>query len=599
MAMGGEKWRFWIPVGLLLIFSAYATQKLVRAHIDPFVDSNDYTLRRKLDGTRGSIYDSTGCPLVKSVPVWDYHLDPVSLTNRVVRQPKKPPRTREEIVKTIAEALGLDYAKVLGMSANTRRRYQPLAVSSNPDAYRTLADSSLVAGVVIEDKQVRQYLHRRRLAHVLGAVNAEHTGSAGIELRYNKYLSGMPGEIRGMKDARGRELYDKRIVSVAPVAGADIYLTVDHTVQYEAETALADGMNTFGAAAGWCVVLDARTAAVLAMASLPDFDPLHFGSAQDGAKVNRVTNFTYEPGSVMKTITVAAAYDCGFAGPDRRFSTARNDERYYRLPGDGGHVWDPFMSVREALVRSSNIVIGKLGYDLGQRRLWEYMRAFGFGSRTGIELPGEEVGILPEWKRWDKATWSRAPIGQGISVTAIQMASAYQALANDGVRMRPHIVERIVDAQGNVLYQHADKPLGRPVSARAARLVRSTMLGVAKKGGTARRAAIRGYSISGKTGTAQKVVNGRYAPGLYRATFCGIVPASAPRLVVLVTLDFDEKTRFHQGGNSAAPIFRRITTAALRYLMIPPDIPDELDDFDEEDEFDKMMEDRAQRLTAE
>ena len=347
------------------------------------------------------------------------------------------------------------------------------------------------------------------------------------------------------------------------------------------------------------MVLDARTAAVLAMASLPDFDPLHFGSAQDGAKVNRVTNFTYEPGSVMKTITVAAAYDCGFAGPDRRFSTARNDERYYRLPGDGGHVWDPFMSVREALVRSSNIVIGKLGYDLGQRRLWEYMRAFGFGSRTGIELPGEEVGILPEWKRWDKATWSRAPIGQGISVTAIQMASAYQALANDGVRMRPHIVERIVDAQGNVLYQHADKPLGRPVSARAARLVRSTMLGVAKKGGTARRAAIRGYSISGKTGTAQKVVNGRYAPGLYRATFCGIVPASAPRLVVLVTLDFDEKTRFHQGGNSAAPIFRRITTAALRYLMIPPDIPDELDDFDEEDEFDKMMEDRAQRLTAE
>ena len=149
MAMGGEKWRFWIPVGLLLIFSAYATQKLVRAHIDPFVDSNDYTLRRKLDGTRGSIYDSTGCPLVKSVPVWDYHLDPVSLTNRVVRQPKKPPRTREEIVKTIAEALGLDYAKVLGMSANTRRRYQPLAVSSNPDAYRTLADSSLVAGVEV------------------------------------------------------------------------------------------------------------------------------------------------------------------------------------------------------------------------------------------------------------------------------------------------------------------------------------------------------------------------------------------------------------------------------------------------------------------
>lgn len=599
MAMRGEKFRFWLPVGLLALFAVYATQKLVRAHVDPFVDSNDYTFSRKLDGTRGSIYDATGVPLVKSVPVWDYHLDPVALTNRVVRRPKEPPRPPAAIAKTIATALGLDFRKVLAMTRNTRRRYQPLSISSDPEAYRTLADSTLVAGVVIEDKQVRQYLHRRRLSHVLGSVNAAHTGSAGIELRYNRYLTGVPGEIRGMKDARGRELYDKRIVSVAPVAGADIHLTIDHTLQYEAETALADGVKEFGAAAGWCVVMDSRTGAVYAMASLPDFDPLCFGSTRDAAKLNRVTNFTYEPGSVMKTITVAAAYDSGFAGPNRVFSTDRYDDRYYRLPGDGSHVWDPFMTVEYALVHSSNIVIGKLGYDLGQRRLWEYMRAFGFGQKTGIELPGEEVGILPNWKRWDKATWSRAPIGQGISVTAIQLASAYQAIANDGVRMRPHLVRRIVDANGTDLYRHADEELGRPVSLRAARLLRETMLGVAKPGGTARRAAIRGYTIAGKTGTAQKVVGGRYAPGLYRATFCGIVPASNPRLVTLVTLDFDACTRYHQGGNSAAPVFRRLTTAALRYLMIPPDRPEELDEFEDDDEFDRIMEERARRLGSE
>lgn len=599
MAMRGEKVRFWVPVWLLAAFAVYATQKLVRAHVDPFVDSNDYTFSRKLDGTRGSIYDATGVPLVKSVPVWDYHLDPVALTNRVVRRPKEPPRPPAAIAKTIATALGLDFRKVLAMTRNTRRRYQPLSISSDPEAYRTLADSTLVAGVVIEDKQVRQYLHRRRLSHVLGSVNAAHTGSAGIELRYNRYLTGVPGEIRGMKDARGRELYDKRIVSVAPVAGADIHLTIDHTLQYEAETALADGVKEFGAAEGWCVVMDSRTGAVYAMASLPDFDPLRFGSTRDDAKLNRVTNFTYEPGSVMKTITVAAAFDSGFAGPNRLFSTERYDERYYRLPGDGGHVWDPFMSVKDALVRSSNIVIGKLGYDLGQRRLWGYFRAFGFGRKTGIELPGEEVGILPNWKRWDKATWSRAPIGQGISVTAIQLASAYQAIANDGVRMRPHIVSRIVDANGTDLYRHADEELGRPISVRAARLLRETMLGVAKPGGTARRAAIRGYTIAGKTGTAQKVVGGRYAPGLYRATFCGIVPASNPRLVTLVTLDFDACTRYHQGGNSAAPVFRRLTTAALRYLMIPPDRPEELDEFEDDDEFDRIMEERARRLGSE
>jgi cell division protein FtsI/penicillin-binding protein 2 len=594
--MRGEGWRFWLPVAALALFAAYSSQKLVRAHVDPSVDSNDYTFRRELPGRRGSIYDATGTPLVKSVPVWDYHLDPVALTNRVVRRRGEPPRPRAAIVKTIANALGLDFRKVLAMSEDVRRRYQPLAISSDPEAHRILADSHLVAGVSIEDRQIREYLQRRRLSHVLGSVNAEHHGSAGIELKYDNYLTGVPGEIRGMKDARGRELYDKRIVSVDPVPGADIYLTIDHTLQYEAETALAAGMSEFQPGSGWCVVLDAKTAAVLAMASLPDFDPLCFGSAKDSAKLNRVTNFTYEPGSVMKVITAAAAFDSGFAEPGRMYSTQRYDDRYYKLPGDGSHVWEPMMSIKDAIVHSSNIVMGKLGYDMGPQRLWKYMKAFGFGERTGIELPGEEVGILRDWKKWDKATWSRAPIGQGVAVTAIQLASAYQAIANDGLRMRPHIVDRIVGANGMELYRHSDEPIGRPISVSAARKLRAAMLGVATRNGTARRAAIRGYSVAGKTGTAQKSIGRTYAPGLYRATFCGIVPATNPRLVILVTLDFDERRKFHQGGNSAAPVFRRIATAALRYLMIPPDKPEELDEFADEDEFDRMMDERARAL---
>ena len=593
MAMRGESIRFWLPVAALALFAAYSAQKLVRAHIDPSVDSNDYTFKRELPGRRGSIYDVNGTPLVKSVPVWDYHLDPVALTNRIVRRRGEPPRPRAAIVKTIANALGLDFKKVLEMSENVKRRYQPLAVSSDPVAHSILADSHLVAGVSIEDRQIRQYLHRRRLSHVLGSVNAEHKGSAGIELKYDKYLTGVPGEIRGMKDARGRELYDKRIISVDPIPGADIYLTIDHTLQYEAETALAAGMKEFQPGSGWCLVMDARNGAILAMASLPDFDPLCFGTSSDSSKLNRVTNFTYEPGSVMKVITAAAAFDSGFADQNRMYSTQRHDDRYYRLPGDGSHVWDPMMSIKDAIVHSSNIVIGKLGYDMGPQRLWTYMKAFGFGEKTGIELPGEEVGILRDWRKWDKATWSRAPIGQAVSVTAIQLASAYQAIANDGARMRPHIISKIVDSKGLELYRHTDEQIGRPISASAARKLRSVMLGVASRNGTARRAAIRGYSVAGKTGTAQKVIGRTYAPGLYRATFCGIVPATDPRLVVLVTLDFDEKRKFHQGGNSAAPVFRRIATAALRYLMVPPDKPEELSEFVDDDEFDRIMEERA------
>jgi cell division protein FtsI/penicillin-binding protein 2 len=604
--MFGEHFRFWTPIVLLCGFVVYTSQKLVRAHIDPNVKSLDYTFERDLPGTRGSIYDGCrdangegGCPLVKSVPVWEYRLDPVAMTNRVVRPKGEVPRTREAIARTIARALKLDYKKVLKMCQNTSKRYQYLATSSDPETYRILSNSKYVAGVVIEDEQVRQYLHRRSLSHVLGSVNKEYVGSAGIELKYNKQLSGVAGKVRGMKDAHQREIYDKRIVFTDPVPGYDIYLTIDHNIQYEVETALSDGLKEFGAATGWCVVLDARTGAVLALASLPDFNPVQYGRASDAAKINRVTNLTYEPGSVMKVITACAGIDLGVVTPNTLYTTNRDDDRYYRLPGDGRHVWEPRMSVRDAVVHSSNIVIGKLGCDIGPERLWTYMRGFGFGEPTGVELPGEESGILPFWKRWDKVKWSRAPIGQGVSVTALQLASAYQAIANDGTRMRPYIIDKIVASDGTEIVHNSPRVVGHPISPRTARQARDMMLGVASTSGTARRAAIRGYSVAGKTGTAQKVINGRYSDHLFYATFCGIVPATDPRLVILVTLDFEERRKFHQGGNSSAPIFRRIATAALRYLMIQPDRPDEIDEFDTDDEFDKIMEERARLCDAE
>ena len=596
--MRGENWRFWLPVVLLLLFAGYSAQKLVRAHVDPDVADLDYTFTRDLPGCRGSIYDAFGksYPLVKSVPIWEYRMDPVALTNRLVRRKGEEPRTRGQIADTIAAALGLDRVKVRKMALDTSKRYQFLAISSDPEAHETLCDSHLVAGLRIEDTQVRQYLHGRLLSHVLGSVNAENTGSVGIELRYNRDLTGVPGKIRGMKDAHGHEIYDRRIETIAPLPGADIYLTVDHNIQYEVESALKWGMEEYGAASGWCIVMNPATGAILAMASRPDFDPIAFGRSSDAAKVNRATNFTYEPGSVMKVITVAGAIDMGLVSPGKKYSTNRNDERYYKLPGDGSHVWEPTMTVGDAVVHSSNIVVGKIGSDMGPKNLWTYMTRFGFGAKTGIELPGEEVGILPPWQKWDKVKWSRAPIGQGVSVTAIQLCSAYQAIANDGLRMKPYIVEKIVDHHGEEVYRHTPTPAGRPIKETTAREMRRIMLGVASPAGTARRAAIRGYSVAGKTGTAQKVVNGHYSDSLFRATFCGMVPAAEPKLVILVTLDFDERRKFHQGGNSSGPVFKRIAIGALRYLMIPPDKPEELTEFDDDDEYDRIMEDRAQKI---
>lgn len=603
--MRGERFRFWLPVALLSSLAAYSGQKLIRAHVSPEVDAPNYTFTRQIFARRGSIYSAKGkeYPFVKSVPHWEYSLDPVALTNGISRvrpRGEKRPRTRNAIVKTIADSLGLEYRRVLAMANSAPRRgyrSQFLALSSDPDVFRTLADSRLVSGVAISDRQVRQYLHGRHLSHVLGSVNAEGVGSAGIEQRFNRDLTGTPGTVQGMRDAHKRELYDKRKVDIDPIPGSDIYLTIDHNIQYEAEYALAWGVKEYGAGSGWSIVMDSQTGEILAMASLPDFEPLNFGRTSDNAKINRAIAYNFEPGSVMKVVTAAAAIDAGFVTPETRYRTNRDDPDYFRLPGDGSHQWEPMMSIKDAIVHSSNIVIGKLGYDFGPKRLYAYMKAFGFGSKTGIDLPGEETGILldPNKRMWDKASQSRAAIGQFVSVTAIQLCGAFQAIANDGVRMQPHIVKRIVASNGSEVYRAEPKSLGRPISAATARTVREMMLDVASRKGTARRAAVRGYSIAGKTGTAQKSAPGvkGYLPGVYRASFCGIVPASSPRLVILVTLDFDQKTRYHQGGNSAAPVFRRIATAALRYLMIPPDRPSELEVEVENDEYDMIIDDRV------
>lgn len=585
----------------------FASQKLVRAHISPEVGAPNYKFSRQVLARRGSIFSAYGksYPFVRSVPFWEYSLDPVALTNAIVHpRGEKHPRAREAIVKTIADALGLEYRRVMAMAdAKPRRGYrsQFLALSSDPAVFKTLADSRLVAGVAIKYRQVRQYLHGRRLAHVLGSVNAEGVGSAGLEQRFDRDLTGTPGTVQGVRDARGRELYDKREVSINPIPGADVYLTIDHNLQFEVEEQLKWGIREFGAGSGWCIVMDSRTGAILAMASMPDFDPLGYGHVPDEAKINRAIAFNYEPGSVMKVITVAAAIDAGFVSPHSLYRTNRDDPNYYKLPGDGSHVWEPKMTVKDAIVHSSNIVVGKLSYDFGPIRLFSYMKKFGFGEKTGIELPGEQFGILPDPSKrmWDKASQSRAGIGQFVAVTAIQLCSAYQSIANDGVRMKPYVVDKVVASNGSELYHHAPQILGRTISAKTAQTMRDVMLDVASPNGTARRAAIRGYSIAGKTGTAQKQIPGGrgYSPGLYRASFCGIVPASDPRLVVLVTLDFDKKTLYHQGGNSSGPVFRRIATAALRYLMVPPDRPDELEEF-QDDEYDRIMDERARRYAT-
>lgn len=589
-----DKLRFWLPLIFLAAFGIYTSYSLIRAHVDAEVQGLTYDFERELKAPRGGIYDVNGDPLALSVPIWEYHLDPVDLTNRVVRPSRKEaPRTRKQIVTTIANALNVEPSRIAAMAENSKKRYQPLGVSTDIDAHAILADSRYVSGVIINDSQVRQYPGRRSLCHVLGAVNFDFDGVAGVEQSCARWLVGTSGTIRGKRDALGRELYDRREISIDPVQGADVFLTIDRNIQREVEVELARGIEEFGAGSGWCIVMNAKTGAILSMASAPDFDPRMFSRTSDRNRLNRAVAFTYEPGSVMKVITAATAIDQDFVKPDSLYTTNRDDDRYYRLPGDAGHIWEPRITITDAIVHSSNIVIGKLGFDLGPKRVYEGMRRFGFGEKTGIELPGEEVGILfdPSRRMWDKATWSRAAIGQAFAVTAIQLVSAYQAIANNGVRMKPYLIDRVVASDGLVLLKNEPRPVNRVIRESTAKTLREMMRGVAAPGGTARRAAMKGYSVAGKTGTAQKSA-GRagYLPGQYRATFCGMVPATHPEIVVLVTLDFDQRRLYHQGGNSSGPVFRRIATKTMRYLMIPKDVPDDDVDIFEDDEYDRLPE---------
>ena len=360
-----------------------------------------------------------------------------------------------------------------------------------------------------------------------------------------------------------------------------ICLTLNPNIQYETEEAVKWGLSEYGAAVGWAIVMDAKTGAIYAMVSHPDLAIMDCDGTSDFQKINRAVGFSYEPGLVMAVITVAAAMDSHPKYDSKVcINTNKEDPAYYRLPSDGSHQWEPRMTLADAVGRSSNIVIGKVAYDVGPYILYNYMRLFGFGAKTGIELSCEESGILPDPHRvlWDKTKWSRIGVGQGVTVTAIQLVSAYQAIANDGIRMKPYIIDRICDDGMDWTLKQKPMELGRVISDRTARELRDMMTGVLSKDGTAPFAAIKGYSVAGKTGTAPKVVNGRYSDSLFRATFCGIVPAYKPQLVILVTLDFDEKRKSHRGGNSSGPVFRRIALAAIRYLAIHPDKLDELDD---------------------
>jgi stage V sporulation protein D (sporulation-specific penicillin-binding protein) len=508
---------------------------------------------------RGRLLDRRGRPLAINVEAPSIYAVPGAIPDR------------RAFADRIAPILGLSPEDVQ-RRLTSGRRFAWLARKVPPQVAETIRRLNLGDQIGIRMEDRRTYPNGRLGAHLLGFTGIDSQGLAGIELAYDAALRGRAGKALAEQDGVGRVLIETQRVVELPQDGADLLLTIDQVIQHITERELDAAMARTHARSGSVIIMEPRSGEILALANRPAFDPNTGPDARPEVWLNRTVGGVYEPGSTFKVITAAAALDSGVVSPTEKFLCNGS----LRVPG--GHV------IREAINRklgwldmagiirqSCNVGAAQVATRLGKPLFYDYIRAFGFGSPAGIDLPGELPGLVPPPAAWRGPGLQTISFGQGISVTPLQLLTAATALTNDGMLVRPHVVRSRRDREGRTTAVVGSAPTHRAVRPETARAVLEMMIGVVENG-TGHLAAIDGYEVAGKTGTAQKpAAAGGYAPGRYIASFLGIAPARDPALVVLVILD--EPLGVYYGGEIAAPVFREIAAQVLWYLRIPPTVP--------------------------
>jgi cell division protein FtsI (penicillin-binding protein 3) len=499
---------------------------------------------------RGTIYDSKGVELGLGERAITVYANPMQVA--------RPRATAVAIKRT----LGLDADSLYPKLADRSRGFVYVARQADP-AQAAALERLKLPGLGFYTEERRSYPQRSVAAQALGYVGIDGQGLAGLELQFDDALAGRAGKETLVKDPAGRVI---DVQGQQPeVPGRDIHLTLDHSIQANAEEVLRATVRKWNAKSASAVVLDPRTGAILAMAVQPGYDANRYPSAPRDLQRNRAVTDTYEPGSTFKLITVAAALSEHLVSPSTRFTLPYTIEVADRVIHDAEERGTVNYSVSQILAHSSNIGAITLAEMLGKTRVSKWISRFGFGHTTGIDFPGESPGIVLPPGKWSGSTIGNVPIGQGIAVTPVQMAAAYAAVANRGIWSRPHLIDHVAGGGRPSLHRH------RMVSQRVAAQVMAMLKGVVAEG-TGQFAAIPGYQVAGKTGTAQKPdSHGGYATSRYVASFVGIVPASRPRLVVLVAVDEPQGAIW--GGVVAAPAFQQIARFDLQYLELPPDAP--------------------------
>jgi len=516
----------------------------------------EQTLKVTVPATRGRILDSAMRPLALPVPVPSIAVDPSMVEDRSLA------------AKKLAEILDIEANRLFErLVVCRRRRFIWVKRHVSTEAAELVRELNL-PGAIIVDEAGRYYPNGSLLAHVLGFVGIDGNGLAGVEAEYDDVLSGKNGYRVYERDGANSLRITAKSVYVPPVDGEDVVLTIDARIQGFVEEELDDILDRYAPVSASAVVMDPHNGFILAMASVPTYDPNNYRRTPLEVRRNRAITDAFEPGSVLKPFIAAGVLDERLAGINDRFNCENGIYRVAR--GRVLHDVHPYgwLSLRDVVVHSSNIGMSKLGKLLGADRMYRYLKALGFGRKTGIPLPGEASGVLHDLRDWTDYTVTSVSFGHELSVTALQLARAYCTMANGGVALKPKLVKLIVGSE--VADLSAPSVIARVYTKGTARQMIEDVMTAVVREGTGRRAAIEEYRLAGKTGTAQKAVGGVFSHSRFVGSFACVAPATDPRVVIVIMVNEPTRGGAYYGGIVAAPAAARIAKNALEYLGVRP-----------------------------
>ena len=515
--------------------------------------ANQYEVSCRSYGKRGTIYDANLKELAISIDVTSIAAHPPKIENA------------RATAKSLSSVLTIN-RKSLARKLASNKKFVWIKRKVTPKEAEAVKNLNII-GVDFITEHKRFYPNKTLAAQVLGFTNIDDHGVEGLEFYFNDYLQGSASQYTILKDALGRG-FDAEKTAGLNFKGNNLVLTIDSVIQYITEKALEEAVKEFSATSGIAIVMAPKTGAILAMAHYPFFNPNAIKNFSQNIWRNRIITDPFEPGSTMKIFAAASAIETGSCSPNSIFYCENGAYKVGKhvIHDTHEHGW---LSLQQIIKYSSNIGAVKFSAITGPKSLYKTLRDFGFGAKTEIDCPGETAGILAPYKQWTKIDAGTISFGQGISVSALQLISATSAIANRGVLMKPYMVQAITDQNGQLIKSFGPRKVKRVISEKTARTLAMIMKTVITEGGTGVNAALEGYSVCGKTGTAQKIdEQGKYAPGKYISSFIGFLPEKMPKAVILVVIDEPEKQ--HYGSIVAAPVFKKIAQKTLNYMNIRP-----------------------------